>query len=86
MCRSEAVDEITSVDKYKTKSAELHKEISQGRIRRDNEDFQNILTWFRSHNPFETSDKLVCLDTGLADERGIVICDEADAIGAMIQK
>ena len=82
---SEAVDEITSVDKYKTKSAELQKEISQGRIRWD-EDFQKILTWFRSHNPFETSNKLVCLDTGLADECGMVTCDQADAIGAMIQK
>ena len=36
---SEAIDEITSVDKYKTKSAELHKEISQGHIRQDNEVF-----------------------------------------------
>jgi 5'-3' exonuclease len=83
---SEAVDEITSVDKYKTKSAEVHKEMSNYRIRRDNEDFQKILAWFQSHNPFATSDKLVCLNTGLTDERNIVTCDKAEEIGAIIQK
>ena len=83
---SEAVDEITFVGKYKTKSAEVHKEMSKGRIRRDNEDFQKILTWFQSHNPYKTSDKLVCLNTGLTDERSVVTCDQADAIGAMIHK
>ena len=56
------------------------------RIRRDNEDFQKILTWFRSHNPFKTSVQLVCLNTGLADEHSIVTCDQANAIGAAIQK
>ena len=45
-----------------------------------------ILTWFRSHNSFTTSKKLVCLDSGFIDENNTVNCNEAENIGARIQK
>ena len=68
------------------KSTEKHIEMSQGHIQRDSDDFQKILTWFRSPDPFKTSDKMVCLDTGLVDERNVVTSDQADEIGSMIQR
>ena len=63
-----------------------HKELGSARVERDNNDFLEILTWFRNHNPFTTSEKLVCLDSGFIDENNTVNCDKAELIGARIQK
>ena len=62
------------------------KELGSARVERDNNDFLEILTWFRNHNPFTTSEKLVCLDSGFIDENNTVNCDKAELIGACIQK
>ena len=40
---------------------------------------------FRNHNPFTTSEKLVCLDSGFNDENNTVNCDEVDKIGSGLQ-
>ena len=61
-------------------------ELGSARVERDNNDFLEILTWFRNHNPFTTSEKLVCLDSGFIDENNTVNCDKAELIGACIQK
>ena len=45
-----------------------------------------ILTWFPNHNPFTTSEKLVCLDSEFIDENNTVNCDKAELIGTHIQK
>ena len=79
---SDAMEELTSV----VKSIEKHKEMLPGRIQRDSDDFEKILTWFRSHNPFKSGEMLVCLDSGLFDEKNIVTCDRAKEIGASIQQ
>ena len=63
-----------------------HKELGSARVERDNNDFLEILTWFRNHNPFTTSEKLVCLDSGFIDENNTVNCDKAELIGTRIQK
>ena len=63
-----------------------HKELGSARVERDNNDFLEILTWFRNHNPFTTSEKLVCLDSGFIDENNTVNCDKAELIGACIHK
>ena len=60
--------------------------MGSARVERDNNDFLEILTWFRNHNPFTTSEKLVCLDSGFIDENNTVNCDKAELIGARIQK
>ena len=62
------------------------KELGSARVERGNNDFLEILTWFRNHNPFTTSEKLVCLDSGFIDENNTVNCDKAELIGARIQK
>ena len=53
-------------------------------VERDNH-FLEILTWFRYHNPFTTSEKLVSLDSGFVDKNNTVNCDKAELIGAHIQ-
>ena len=44
-----------------------------------------ILTLFRNHNPFTTSEKLVCLGSGFIDENNTVNWDKTEKIGAGIQ-
>ena len=61
-------------------------ELGSARVERDKNDFLEILTWFRNHNPFTASEKLVCLDSGFIDENNTVNCDKAKLIGARIQK
>ena len=63
-----------------------HKELGSARVERDNNDFLEILTWFRNHNPFTTSEKLVCLDSEFIDENNTVKSDKAELTGARIQK
>ena len=63
-----------------------HEDLGSGRIERDNNNFLEILTWFRNHNLFTTSEKLVCLDSGFIDKNNTVNCDKAELIGARIQK
>ena len=63
-----------------------HKELGSARVERDNNNFFEILTWFHNHNPFTTSEKLVCLDSGFIDENNTVNYDKAKLIGARIQK
>ena len=63
-----------------------YKELDSARVERDNNNFLEILTWFRNRNPFTTSEKLVCLDSGFIDEDNSVNCDKAGLIGARIQK
>ena len=63
-----------------------HKELGSARVERDNNDFLEILTWFCNYNPFTTSEKLVCLDSGFIDENNTVNCDKAELIGARIKK
>ena len=58
------MEKLTSV----VKSIEKHKEMLPGRIQRDSDDFEKILTWFQSHNPFKSGEMLVCLDSGLFDK------------------
>ena len=48
--------------------------------------FLKILAWFRNHNSFTTSKKLVCLDSGFMDENNTIDCDKAENIVARIQK
>ena len=63
-----------------------HKKLGSARVESDNNDFLEILTWFRNHNPFTTSEKLVCLDSEFIDENNTVNSDKAELIGARIQK
>ena len=63
-----------------------HEELDYASVERDNNDFLEILTWFRNHKPFTTSEKRVCLNSGFIDENNTVNCDKAELIGGRIQK
>ena len=63
-----------------------YKVLGSARVERDSNEFLEILTGFRDHNPFTTSEKLVCLDSGFIVENNTVNCDKAKLIGAHIQK
>ena len=79
---SNAIEELISLGS----SNSQQKELGYARVERDNNDFLEILTWLRNHNPFTTSEKLVCLDSGFIDGNNTVNCDKAELIGARIQK
>ena len=79
---SNAVEELMSLGSFNSQ----HKQLASAYVERDNNDFLEILTWFRNHYPFTTSEKLVCLDSGFIDENNTVNCDKAELIGARIQK
>ena len=69
-----------------TYESQTHKEMQPGRIKRDNNDFEKIQSWFRSHNPFTYGENLVSLASGLVDENKRANCDRSEEVGALIQK
>ena len=79
---SNAIEELMSLGS----SNSQHKELGSARVERDNNNFLEILAWFRNHNPFTTSEKLVCMDSRFIDKKNTVNCDKAELIGARIQK
>ena len=79
---SDCLNEITST----SNDSQTHKEMQPERIKRDNNDFDKTQSWFRSHSPFIYGEHLVCLDSGLVDEKKQVNCDKSEEIGALIQK
>ena len=68
-----------------TNSDDKHKESFAGRIKRDNDDFEKVQTWFRSHNSFQVEVQHMPLDSGFFDHNNSVTCDRSEEIGASIQ-
>ena len=62
-----------------------HQETLPGRIKRDATDFKKIFGFFETHNPFIVVGPLMCLVSGLIDDKNSVTCDVAESIGANIQ-
>lgn len=81
---AEVTDALSTVSSL-SNSDDKHKEAFAGRIKRDNDDFEKVQTWFRSHNPFKVGVQLMALDSGLVDDNNSVTCDRAEEIGASIQ-
>ena len=63
-----------------------HQENLPGRIKRDNDDFQKVCSFFNKHNPFVIHDGLICLTSGLSDTKNDVNCDQAEDIGKLVQE
>ncbi|CAK8673814.1 unnamed protein product [Clavelina lepadiformis] len=80
---AEVTDALSTVTSL-SNSDDKHKEAFAGRIKRDNDDFEKVQTWFRSHNPFKVGVQLMALDSGLVDDNNSVTCDRAEEIGASI--
>ena len=68
---SDCLNEITST----SNDSQTYKEMQPRRIKRDNIDLDKIQSWFRPHSPFIYGEHLVCLDSGLVDEKKQVNCD-----------
>ena len=62
-------------------------ELVASRIKRDNEDLENIKLWIENHNPFDDNEPLLTsIATGLTATEGDGInCDEAEKNGQAIQ-
>ena len=62
-------------------------ELVASRIKRDNEDLENIKLWIENHNPFDDNELLLrSIATGLTATEGDGInCDEVEKIGQAIQ-
>ena len=80
----EVTDAVSSI--LTEKCQEQHKESFPARVKRDFEDFQVIQSWFNNHNPFTAGKQLIALDTGAADSENHATCNQAEEIGASIQK
>ena len=61
-------------------------ELGASRIKRDNEDLENIKLWIENHNPFDDNEPLLRnIATGITATEGDGInCDEAEKIGQAI--
>lgn len=80
----EALEELSGMHCETSDQHSLHKdhaELGQARQTQDAADRNRLFEWLKSHNPFEYSDKLVSIFTGVeADSR--INCDNAVTIGS----
>ena len=69
------------------KTSNQHAELGVSRIKRDNDDLENIKLWIENSNPFDDNEPLLrSIATGLTATEGDGInCDEAEKIGQAIQ-
>ena len=79
---SERLNDIISA----TYESQTNKETQPERIKLDNIDFTEIQSWFRSNNSFVYGEHLVCLHSGLVDERNQVNWDCSEEMGASTQR
>ena len=86
MCRCAKVTDAVLSILLTEKCQEQHKEIFPARVKRDFEDFQVIQSCFNNHNPFTAGKQLIALDTGVVDSQNRASCDQAEEVGASIQK
>ena len=63
-----------------------HVKLRQARVTRDDTDRKHPCGWYRSHNPFEYTDKLVCIFTGVEADDSSIDCDNAVSVGLQQQK
>jgi hypothetical protein len=84
----EVFESISSFTGLAHITSEQHVEMGESRIKRDNADLNNIISWLSLHDPFMQSDNnLRSLSTGLtSSESDNVNCDVAEQIGATIQQ
>ena len=86
MC--EALEELAGTHCETSDQHSLHKdhaELRQARVTRDDTDRKHLCGWLRSHNPFEYTDKLFCIFTGVEADSSID-CDNAVSVGSQQQK
>ena len=86
MC--EALEELAGTHCETSNQHSLHKdnaELRQARVIRDDTDRKHLCGWLRSHNPFEYTDKLVGIFTGV-EPGSSIDCDNAVSVESQQQK
>ena len=79
-------DAMTRLTHAEQASSDQHKDMTEARIKRDEEDFEKIYTWLKDHNPFDKSDKkLKSLSSGVVFEKELS-CESPEEVGRSIQK
>ena len=75
---------MASVTDHLHTTSEQHQELGHSRIKRDYEDLQKVIEWFKERNPFDSERKeLQSLSSGVtADDT--VNCDETEKVGQQI--
>ena len=62
-------------------------EITESRKNRDWVDLKKVLSWYNSHEPFDTDEEhLKCFSAGLTDIDNVLNCDTADEVGSKIHQ
>ena len=79
---------MTNLTGKKHKSSEQHLELGQSRKTRDNKDLSTFISWFQSHNPFNSdAEGLRSLSSGItASNVDNVNCDDCESVGEKIQR
>ena len=78
---------ITDLTRSKHKTSVQHAEMSDSRIKKDNQTLQQLNAWFDTNNSFDMSYPELCnLSTGLvAMKEDNINCDEAEIVGEAIK-
>ena len=79
---------MTTLTGAKHKTSVQHAEMSESRVRKDNNTLQQLKAWFDINNPFEMRyPELRSLSTDLvATKEDKINCDEAEEVGEFIQR
>ena len=85
MHRCAEVTNARNIVSFLSNSEVKHEETFASRVKRDSDDFEKVLTWFRAHNPFELGPNLIALASGLVDDKNCLNCGRAEEIGTGIQ-
>ena len=81
-------DWIISGQWYDSKRRNADQDLGKCRLKSYYKDLQNLITWLshQSHNPFDSNrTNLQVLDSGLIADQ-LIICDDAEDIGRIIQQ
>lgn len=63
-----ALEDFCGIEAY---SSEQHVDISDSRIKRDNDDIEKLVYWFEKHNPFPFDKNLTSISTGVISDQSI---------------
>ena len=85
MHRCAEVTDALNIVSFLSNSEVQHKETFASRVKRDSDDVEKVLTWFRARNPFEVGPDLLALESGLVDDKNCLTCDRAEEIGTGTQ-
>ena len=61
---------VNAFENLSNSEKNILKELFAARVKRDHDDYTKSKSWFEDHNPFESGEGLVPIDSGLIDVEG----------------